>query len=441
MAAPNFASASSHQPHLLNQAEGLYGKAAAARPRMARSLEEAGRRHGVLSNMHEKLGEAVRIYERLLDRRLDGGVEQSYQYQQYNHPNYHQQQYSQPQYSQYAPPPPLTSQPSASPAPNGSSLYPSIHSGPSQHPNYQQHAAAALQSPPPLNATPSAPFSSNHQNYEFIQQQQQYQQPNQTPQPSYPQYASSQTQPYNDPTPSTPSSAQIPIQGVAPPSNQGYQSQPPLTSQETGDSNYQASAPSIQTPSLEYPQQQNQGSAPPNLPQFEKLMSPSVSEQPLNQSTTPQPEHQVQVQHSSQSHTPTPASQMTLPSQPHAGVGAHGSRGMSLNLTNGNVYHQQQSSPQQTFSTINQNQYSQQQPQAVSSPTTQYSLNSLPAAPTYLPPQHSSHSIDYSSSNGWNQVPITDSSHSPAATSNVASAPPPPSAPWSKQVESPLIDL
>lgn len=121
--APAFASAST-QPHLLNQAEGMYGHAAAARPRMARSLEEAGRRHGVLSNMHEKLGEAVRIYERLLDRRLNEGAEPSYPYQQPNqynhspypqHPQYHPQQQQQQHYSQYSQPPPTSAPQAQSP--------------------------------------------------------------------------------------------------------------------------------------------------------------------------------------------------------------------------------------------------------------------------------------------------------------------------------------
>ncbi|KAN0061179.1 Vacuolar protein-sorting-associated protein 27 [Thecaphora frezii] len=55
-------------PH--QQAQALYEKASAARPKVARSLEEGRRRHGVLVSMHDKLTEAVRLYDQLLDAQL-----------------------------------------------------------------------------------------------------------------------------------------------------------------------------------------------------------------------------------------------------------------------------------------------------------------------------------------------------------------------------------
>ncbi|GAK66176.1 ubiquitin binding protein [Moesziomyces antarcticus] len=54
-------------PH---QVQSLYEKASAARPRMARNLEEGHRRHNVLVSMHDKLTEAVRLYDRLLDAQM-----------------------------------------------------------------------------------------------------------------------------------------------------------------------------------------------------------------------------------------------------------------------------------------------------------------------------------------------------------------------------------
>lgn len=57
-------------PHQQVQTQELYEKAAAARPRMARNLDEATRRHGVLISMHDKLSEAVRLYDRLLDAQM-----------------------------------------------------------------------------------------------------------------------------------------------------------------------------------------------------------------------------------------------------------------------------------------------------------------------------------------------------------------------------------
>uniref|UniRef100_V5ESH1 Vacuolar protein sorting-associated protein 27 n=1 Tax=Kalmanozyma brasiliensis (strain GHG001) TaxID=1365824 RepID=V5ESH1_KALBG len=50
--------------------QALYEKASSARPRMARNLEEGHRRHNVLVSMHDKLTEAVRLYDRLLDAQM-----------------------------------------------------------------------------------------------------------------------------------------------------------------------------------------------------------------------------------------------------------------------------------------------------------------------------------------------------------------------------------
>lgn len=48
----------------------LYEQATTARPRLARTLDEATRRHGVLTSMHDKLSEAVRLYDSLLDSQI-----------------------------------------------------------------------------------------------------------------------------------------------------------------------------------------------------------------------------------------------------------------------------------------------------------------------------------------------------------------------------------
>lgn len=50
--------------------QALYERASSARPRMARNLEEGHRRHNVLVSMHDKLSEAVRLYDRLLDAQM-----------------------------------------------------------------------------------------------------------------------------------------------------------------------------------------------------------------------------------------------------------------------------------------------------------------------------------------------------------------------------------
>ncbi|CEH12469.1 ubiquitin binding protein [Ceraceosorus bombacis] len=52
------------------QVYAAYDKATAARPRLARNLEEGNRRLAVLTSMHDKLGEAVHLYNRILDSQL-----------------------------------------------------------------------------------------------------------------------------------------------------------------------------------------------------------------------------------------------------------------------------------------------------------------------------------------------------------------------------------
>ena len=47
-----------------------YERATTARPRVAKSLDEATRRQGVLVSMHDKLSEAVRLYDSLLDAQM-----------------------------------------------------------------------------------------------------------------------------------------------------------------------------------------------------------------------------------------------------------------------------------------------------------------------------------------------------------------------------------
>lgn len=62
-------------PHQQLQTQELYERAAAARPHMARSLDEATRRRGVLVSMHDKLSEAVRLYDRLLDAQMSRPIQ------------------------------------------------------------------------------------------------------------------------------------------------------------------------------------------------------------------------------------------------------------------------------------------------------------------------------------------------------------------------------
>lgn len=119
------------------QAQQLYEKATTARPRMARSLDEAGRRHGVLRSMHDKLTEAVRLYDRLLDAQMSRPAA-----------------YMQPPYQQ-APPHPQSD-------------YASVHQGSTSR-MYQPPAENHYAAPTPQQMYTSAPSYGAHP------QQQQYQ--------------------------------------------------------------------------------------------------------------------------------------------------------------------------------------------------------------------------------------------------------------------------
>lgn len=166
-----------------------HDKASGARPKMARSLDEAGRRHGVLMSMHDKLSEAVRLYDQLLDARLarpayapagygyPGQQDQYAQYQQgpsyHNHQSQPYQQHLQQQqpyppqqdWSNHAPPQQSYAQPGGEyqqpPVSAQGGMYPSLPqtnqpqepymngSGPSHH----QYAEAA--GAPPLSPSVS----------------------------------------------------------------------------------------------------------------------------------------------------------------------------------------------------------------------------------------------------------------------------------------------
>ncbi|KAE8243362.1 hypothetical protein A4X06_0g6373 [Tilletia controversa] len=145
-----------HQTITDSRTQGLYERAQLARPKMARSLDEAGRRHNTLVGMHEKLTEAVKLYNRLLDAQMGRGPQIVYQQQQ-------QQQ------QQQGPPPPApvrreTEQASyqqygqvqspgySAPAQNGMypSLPPSSAMGP-MPPQAQQHTGYSTMGPGPIS--------------------------------------------------------------------------------------------------------------------------------------------------------------------------------------------------------------------------------------------------------------------------------------------------
>lgn len=92
-------------PSRHQQLQSDYERATAARPRMAKSLDEATRRHGVLISMHDKLSEAVRLYDRLLDAQMNRPAYGAYGQAPFSH-RPAEQYYSQgsPQMAQFAQP-------------------------------------------------------------------------------------------------------------------------------------------------------------------------------------------------------------------------------------------------------------------------------------------------------------------------------------------------
>ncbi|CUA71368.1 Vacuolar protein sorting-associated protein 27 [Neurospora crassa OR74A] [Rhizoctonia solani] len=73
------------------QAADMYERASVLRPKLAMSLNDASKKEYMLTEMHDKLSEAVKLYDRLLTEQVERST---WRYQ-----NSHAQQYGQPQYA------------------------------------------------------------------------------------------------------------------------------------------------------------------------------------------------------------------------------------------------------------------------------------------------------------------------------------------------------
>lgn len=157
----------------------LYDKANGLRPKLAMSLDDTDRKEQLLSEMHEKLSQAVKLYDKLLTDQVSHPtwrrspqqvhpttvpVRQSTQtpvngYSQWAPSNHHTSSISSPVFApprtdsaQYAPQP-LISRPTLSTVPESESLYNHYAAGPSQPhtsevPGPSQHLTAPLASLP-----------------------------------------------------------------------------------------------------------------------------------------------------------------------------------------------------------------------------------------------------------------------------------------------------
>ncbi|SJX64109.1 related to VPS27-vacuolar protein sorting-associated protein [Sporisorium reilianum f. sp. reilianum] len=191
--------------HAHNQANGLVGapvpppvqtlyeRASSARPRMARNLEEGHRRHNVLVSMHDKLSEAVRLYDRLLDAQMTRPA-QAYAPNGYAHSHYpaaaHAQSYGY-GYEQGAPSSLYPQAPQAHAGPNaeysGAPSHPQWHPQQQQYPQHDQQLAYQQQQqqqqqhsqPYALQPPPQSQYAPHDQQQPSQQyQQQQYVGPN-----------------------------------------------------------------------------------------------------------------------------------------------------------------------------------------------------------------------------------------------------------------------
>ncbi|KAK0549650.1 Vacuolar protein-sorting-associated protein 27 [Tilletia horrida] len=199
-----------HQTISDQRTQGLYERAQVARPKMARSLDEAGRRHNVLVGMHEKLTEAVKLYNRLLDAQMGRGPQIVYGGAPAPQPTGVGQAPSQYQYADPAgayghaaasAPSPQPPSAAAGPAPGG--MYPALPQGPLPGPatpqaSFQQaqHSGYASLYPAPVQAAVPAGRPAY---YDPSQQPPQQQQPpyyayTAPGQPSYYSYGAPQVQ-------------------------------------------------------------------------------------------------------------------------------------------------------------------------------------------------------------------------------------------------------
>ncbi len=253
------------------QVNELYDKANSLRPKLAMSLDDAGRKERessfvvfiyslmpttlfaeLLTDMHGKLSEAVKLYDQLLTEQLA-------------HPRWRQ--------SQYQPQPPISYQPQtpvqASYAPQSQPYAPPQEYQPPSQTSYQPTYATSYATPTQSTYNPS---------YVAVDQGQMVQQSASAPpvsisspppvsHPSQAQYSPSAPMPvsqpqYSAPTPSAPPSENLPVQTYQPPVHSPPPQQSNLSRHNTYSSPQSYSSPVAQ-PSQAYSSPPQTYSAPP----------------------------------------------------------------------------------------------------------------------------------------------------------------------------------
>ncbi|KAI0075927.1 ubiquitin binding protein [Panus rudis PR-1116 ss-1] len=182
----------------------LYDKANAIRPKLAMSLSDTSRKEELLTEMHEKLSEAVRLYDKILTEqlaqprwRMTPVASSSTQSVYGNH-------YAQPAYNQWSPP--QATSPTSSQPPAQTSYFPPRDQQ-TPVPNGVYAAPPPQQYQPPVQSPPVLQNAPPHQQYAPPVSIPQYQSPAAPPPPP----------PIESQTPAPPTPYQHPVQSPPPP--------------------------------------------------------------------------------------------------------------------------------------------------------------------------------------------------------------------------------
>ncbi|KAG5643816.1 hypothetical protein DXG03_009593 [Asterophora parasitica] len=238
----------------------LYERASGLRPKLALSLDDAGRKEQMLADMNDKLSQAVKLYDQILTEQLAHprwrSPQVSNQYQPANVYN----QWASAGPSTYQPEP---TQPPLSPRASYADYQPQYASSPAAppHPQWQQQPTQHYSpTPAPLSTPQSPPEPPRHQSQYVEQAQYQpYASPNPPPAQTLPSVTLNAHQYHQQPTPSS-----------------AYQTSPAQTQPQ-----YAASPPPLQQ------QQQPQHSASPPASNLTRHHTVSYAPQQL----APAPPH------------------------------------------------------------------------------------------------------------------------------------------------------
>ncbi|KAF9576787.1 Vacuolar protein-sorting-associated protein 27 [Mortierella alpina] len=288
------------------EVQALYEQISKLQMKVALSLEEAARKQQEFVGFNEKIDHAVRIYDHLLQERLNSSYQRRMNANSYGH-------------SGVGLPPPgsaqgMYSHTTAPQTPQSSHVYPQIAPQDSRYSHYVPASGVSYSSAPTQQQTPQIPYQAPYQQQPQLQQQASYQyQPAQTQQPggSAPYSVTSPIQQDQQPPLQTQFSAQNPtpqlqaqpayvpqqqviqqqqVQPVA--SAAQYAATPAVNGQTLALNNaYQPNGPSIQSP----PQQPQQ---PIQVPPSAQQTAYVPYEQPQQFSTGPAP--QAPLQYASQ---------------------------------------------------------------------------------------------------------------------------------------------